>query len=89
MHTSEKEIETPIDMMTWDYYQYVKEHPIQKWDISTKILFAGKDTFQTLEVMEGFANKFNCALTVSQNSEHPFMAEGDAAIVEKWLWDNL
>ena len=86
---SEKEIETPIDMMTWDYYQYVKEHPIQKWDISTKILFAGKDTFQTLEVMEGFANKFNCELTVSQNSEHPFMAEGDAAIVEKWLWDNL
>ncbi len=46
--------QSPIDMMTWDYYQYVKEHPIQKWDISTKILFAGKDTFQTLEVMEGF-----------------------------------
>ena len=39
--------------------------------------------------MEAFANKFNCELTVSQNSEHPFMAEGDAAIVEKWLWDNL
>ena len=57
----EKEIETPIDMMTWDYYQYVKD----------------------------FVHNFNCALTLSENSEHPFMAEEDGPIVEQWLQDNL
>ena len=85
----EKEIDTPIDLMTWDYYQYVKEHPVQKWDVPTGILFAGRDMFQSIEIVKNFANKFNCVLTVSENSEHPFMGEEDGAIVEQWLRDNL
>ena len=85
----EKEIDTPIDLMTWDYYQYVKVHPIQKWDIDTGILFAGKDDLQSLEIIKNFTNKHNCRLTVSENSEHPFMAEGDGVIVEQWLEDNI
>ena len=85
----EKEIDTPIDLMTWDYYQYVKEHPVQKWDVPTGILFAGRDMLQSIEIVKNFANKFNCVLTVSENSEHPFMGEEDGAIVEQWLRDNL
>ena len=85
----EKEIDTPIDKMTWNYYQYVKEHPVQKWDIPTSILFAGKDTLQSLEIVKGFADRFHCALTLAENSEHPFMGEGDGAIVEQWLLDHL
>ena len=85
----EKEIDTPIDTMTWDYYQYVKEHPVQNWDIETYILFAGKDTLQSLEVVKDFVGNFNCVLTVSKNSEHPFMDEEDGPIVEQWLQDNL
>jgi len=85
----EKEIETPVDTMRWDYYQYVKAHPVQKWDIRTHILFAGRDTMQSLEVMQGFAERFGCELTVSENSGHPFMEEGDGAIVAQWLRDNL
>ena len=85
----EKEIETPIDRMTWDYYQYVKEHPVQKWNIETNILFAGRDTLQSLEIVKDFVHHFHCALTLSENSEHPFMAEEDGPIVEQWLLDNL
>ena len=85
----EKEIETPIDMMTWDYYQYVKEHPVQKWNIETNILFAGRDTLQSLGIVKDFVHNFNCALTLSENSDHPFMAEEDGPIVEQWLQDNL
>ena len=85
----EKEIDTPIDIMSWKYYQYVKEHPIKKWDIETNILFAGRDTFQSKEVLQEFVNRFNCVVTLSEDSEHPFMGEEDKAIVEKWLWDNL
>ena len=86
---SEKEIVTPVDLMTWDYYRYVKEHPVQKWDVPTSILFAGRDTFQSIEIAKNFTDKFNCVLTVSEHSEHPFMAEGDGGIVEQWLCDNL
>lgn len=81
----EKEVDTPIDVMTWDYYQYVKAHPIEKWDIPTSILFGGKDNLQSLEVVKRFTEKFHCVLTVAENSEHPFMGEGDGLIVEQWL----
>ena len=86
---TEKEIDTPIDLMTWDYYQYVKEHPVQKWNIETNILFAGRDALQSLEIVKDFVDKFNCVLTLSENSEHSFMGEEDGPIVEKWLRDNL
>ena len=85
----EKEIDTPIDIMTWDYYQYVKEHPVQKWNIETNILFAGRDTLQSLEIVKDFVDNFNCVLTLSENSEHSFMGEEDGPIVEQWLQDNL
>ena len=85
----EKEIDTPIDIMTWDYYQYVKEHPVQKWNIETNILFAGRDTLQSLEIVKDFVENFNCVLTLSENSEHSFMGEEDGPIVGQWLQDNL
>lgn len=85
----EKEVETPIDTMSWDYYQYVKAHPIQKWEIPTDILFGGKDNLQPLEVVKNFADKYNCSLTVAENSEHPFMGDGDAQIVNQWLRGNI
>ena len=85
----EKEVDTPIDTMTWDYYQYVKAHPIQMWEIPTCILFGGKDNLQSLEVINNFADKFHCSLTVAENSEHPFMGEGDDRIVSQWLRDSI
>jgi uncharacterized protein len=85
----EKEVDTPIDIMSWAYYQYVREHPIQKWDIPTNILFGGKDNLQSLEVVKTFADKFHCLLTIAENSEHPFMGEGDSQIVVSWLKDTI
>ena len=46
---------------------------------------AAKDNLQPLEVMEAFAKGFGAGLTVSPDSEHPFMGPEDEAIVEKWL----
>lgn len=34
----EKEIDTPIDLMTWAYYGYVKERVLQKWYVSMMCL---------------------------------------------------
>lgn len=86
---SEKEINTPIDLMTWDYYQYVISHPVKQWDITTSILYGGKDNLQSYEAVKNFSDRFNCSLTLSENSEHPFMNEEDRPIVSQWLKDNL
>lgn len=82
---AEKEVDTPIDVLSWDYYQYVLEHSIQKWNIPTHILYGGKDDLQSREVMKAFAEKFGCTLTIAENSEHPFMTEEDGRIVKQWL----
>ena len=86
---TEKEIDTPVDLLTWDYYQYVKAHPIGRWDAPTSILYGGRDNLQPLSVVETFAKRFGCALTVAKESEHAFMGEGDGAIVHAWLTENI
>ena len=85
----EKEVYTPIDIMSWDYYQYVKAHPILEWNVPTYILFGGKDNFQSLNVVKDFTDRFHCGLKVAENSEHSFMGEKDAQIVNQWLQDNI
>ena len=85
----EREIPTPVDVLSWDYWQYIREHPVVRWDAPTAILYAGKDTLQSEEVIRSFAEAHNCRLTIAAGSEHPFMGEGDGAIVRRWLTENL
>ena len=86
---SKKEIPSPVDTLRWDYYQYIISHPITQWNIPTAILYGGKDNLQPEESVRAFAEKFGCSLTVSENSEHPFMAQSDAPIVENWVCRNI
>lgn len=85
----EKEIDTPIDLMRWDYYQYVLAHPVTHWDAPTCILYGGKDDLQSRTVIQDFAERFHCHVTLAENSEHPFMAKDDIPIVQRWLKDHL
>lgn len=89
MLEKQNEIETSFETLRWDYFQYVLQHPIEKWDIPTAILYGGKDNLQTYEIVKGFADKHGCRLTVSENSEHPFMAQDDFEIVAGWLKENI
>lgn len=84
-----REIETPIDLMSWDYFQYVLAHPITRWNTPTSILYGMKDDLQSLEVIQSFANRFGCRVTLAENSEHPFMKETDLPIVRRWLEEHL
>lgn len=85
----EKEIDTPIDLMSWDYFQYVLAHPVARWNSPTSILYGGKDNLQSLTVIQDFARRFGSEVTLAQNSEHPFMSEDDLPIVDQWLRDHL
>ncbi|MBQ4075113.1 MAG: alpha/beta hydrolase [Clostridia bacterium] len=81
----EKEIDTPIDLLRWDYYQYVLSHPVVRWEIPTSILYGGKDDLQSLAVMQDFSQRFGAEITLSENSSHSFMEETDYPVVDRWL----
>jgi esterase/lipase len=85
----EGEILTPVDTLSWDYYCYVKEHPIEKWLPPTCILYGSEDQMQDRAEMEDFSKKFNCELDVSAGSDHPFASREDAKIVTQWLSENI
>lgn len=79
------EISTSLDVMTWKQFCYYRDNLVMVWPFKTSILFGKKDNLQTMEIMEDFCQRFEADLTVSENSEHPFMAPSDYEIVGKWL----
>lgn len=78
------EIPTPIETLSWDYYVYVREHPITTWSIPTHILYGAGDELQSRDVIERFARHFSCRLTVAADSGHGFLEQSDAPLVERW-----
>ena len=86
---AKREIPTPIDTLSWDYYQYVKKSPITGWNSPTCILYGGKDNLQSLQVIENFVKSNPVDLTISEHSEHSFMGIGDDKIINSWICDNL
>lgn len=84
-----QEIATEIDTLRWDYYRYILSHPITRWEFPTAILYGAKDNLQPIESIQAFTEKFGAKLTVSEQSEHPFMAPDDYEIADKWLYENI
>lgn len=64
-------------MLRWDYYQYAKEHPIEKWAIPTSILYGEKDNMQSKDIIQIFVQTHDCELVISPNSEHSFLKNED------------
>lgn len=83
------EIPSPIDPIRWDSYSYTLSHPITEWNVPTKILYGAKDNMQSRKAIDLFYEKFGCTLTVSPESEHPFMAENDREIVARWIAESI
>lgn len=79
------EVPTPMETLSWSYYQYVREHPVTRWPSPTHILYGERDTLQSREVMTRFARRFAAELTVSGQSGHGFLAEEERAEEEAWL----
>lgn len=57
-------IPTDEGMLIWDYYAYAAYQPINRWDTPTDILYARGDVLQPQSVIEAFAARFGCQLTV-------------------------
>ena len=85
----EGEVDTPIDILSQKYYEYVLEHPIEKWGFPTEILYGSRDTLQSREVLECFAARFGCRLVVAEGCDHPFMADAERLVVDSWLRESI
>lgn len=69
----------------WDYYLYVKNNPITKWDKKTYILYGNKDNMQNEAIIKEFVNNFDCNLTILENGEHYFHTEEQLNYYKNWL----
>lgn len=86
----EQVIPTPIGQtLYWDYYQYVKQHPVQHWPVDTAILYGAQDDMTPRAAIDDFAAQFGCRLTVAQGSAHYFYTSQDLAALRSFLQSNL
>lgn len=87
---AEKEIATPIgQVLYWDYYCYVKEHPINSWNKPTAILYGSDDDLCEFDTVSNFAQQFNCELTVMEHGEHYFHTEEQLAFFSRWIENHI
>lgn len=86
----EKEIKTTIGhTLYWDYYCYVKEHPIDEWNNKTSILYGSDDNICEFEVISKFAKCFNCDLKIMEHGKHSFHTKEQLQFFRQWLKKHL
>ena len=82
---TKKEIETDFgETLSWEYYCYVKEHPIT-WTIPTHILYGDSDNMTSYETMSKFSDQIKATLTVMKNGEHWFHTEEQMNFLDNWI----
>jgi len=87
---AEKEIETPIGQtLYWDYYCYVKSHPIDTWNKPTAILYGSNDNLSEFNVVSEFVKRYHCMLHVLEDGEHYFHTDEQLYYFRQWLRDNI
>ena len=85
-----KEIKTEFGpTLYWDYYKYVKENPIIKWDKKTYILYGSKDNMQEQSIIQDFSNKYNCDLLILEDGEHYFHTKEQLDFYSNWLDEKI
>ena len=82
-------IENPIETLYWDYYCFVKAHPIVSWKHPTHILRGETDTLCEREFVTDFANRFGCEFVEQKGGEHWFHTPDELDYFRSWLKDRL
>lgn len=86
----ERAIETPTgETLYWDYYCYVKEHPVRRWDTPTSILCGGRDELCEPDVTARFARQYGCRLLTRPEAGHYFHTPKELEALRQWLTASL
>ena len=85
-----RQIATPMgETLYWDYYCYVRENPINKWNVPTAILCGSDDNITEQEIFKSFSQRFNCDLTVMKGGKHWFHTKQQTVVLCKWLDEHI
>lgn len=80
------EIMTPIGIsLYWDYYKYVKDHPIAYWPCKTNILYGRQDDVCSLASLQSFVKMHQAKLTIDASGEHFYHTKKQLATFQNWL----
>ncbi|MBP2133319.1 pimeloyl-ACP methyl ester carboxylesterase [Methanomicrobium sp. W14] len=87
---AEKTIQTKTgETLEWDYYCYVKSHPVGRWDKNTSILYGSKDGLTGYDKILEFSRQNNAGLDVMKEGEHYFHTEIQLSYFRRWIRKNL
>ncbi|CEO22390.1 alpha/beta hydrolase [Paraclostridium sordellii] len=73
----------------WDYYCDVKDNPIDKWNITTNILYGLKDDLCESDIVFKFVKRFNCNITVMNKGEHYFHTQEQLKFFKQWVDESI
>ena len=84
----EQEVRTPVKTLYWDYYQYVREHPVS-WNHRTALLYGEADNLCEYEYVKGFADRCHAKMTVLKAGEHFFHTREQLTFLRQWLQERI
>ncbi|MDD1686200.1 alpha/beta hydrolase [Methanoregula sp.] len=86
----ERTISTPVGQkLYWDYFCYVKEHPVDTWEVDTNILYGANDNLCEFDTISHFAEKFHCTLEILETGEHYFHTDEQLKFFTHWLHNHI
>jgi pimeloyl-ACP methyl ester carboxylesterase len=71
--------------LSWNYYCYAKQHPIESWSSPTSLLYGSLENLTDRSDIDAFVKRFHCDLTVMENGEHWFHTEEQSAFMNEWI----
>ncbi|RGY98725.1 alpha/beta hydrolase [Clostridium sp. AM58-1XD] len=87
---SEQAVPTPAgQMLYWDYYCYVKEHPVEAWKAPTSILYGSRDDMCEIDTITKFTDAFSCSLKTLPEAGHYFHTPEQLAELEVWISETM
>ena len=73
------------EALSWEYWTYVLDHPIVKWETPTSMLYAENDDLVPFDTVQHFAQEFNAAISVMKQGEHWFHTPRQIDYLRQWL----
>jgi pimeloyl-ACP methyl ester carboxylesterase len=75
--------------LSWNYLNWVKDHPLSKWETPTSILYGSNDNLTDPKTIESFAKKHQASLTIIKDGEHWFHTPSQLLTLQSWETDNI
>jgi len=73
------------ETLSWNYYEYVRNNPVSKWDSCTFILYGENDNLTERCVLDSFVIQNGCTIDIMPGGEHYFHTKEQLDYLDNWL----